>query len=215
MVDAYDIPDDRTFCPFVFPMQYARAMSKGNVSAPVSDPSFKDDISQIQKQVGKPIAILFDECDVLGKSRVHLEKLRNIFMNISGFFIVFTGTGAFFPLINEVFSPIIRQFKKINVKPFDNEIETKDCIEKPLKSLGIRTQDVFDSETYSDIEAIHNLSGGRPYEIQLICHYLFKRVQQGKASKLQLSVDVLDDVLNELQTLQDVTVRPIVQQIRG
>lgn len=215
MIDAHEIPDDRTFCPFIFPMQYAKAIGKGNDAASVSDPGYKDDISRIQTEMNKPIAILVDECDVLTKSRVHLEKLRNIFMNITGFFLVFTGTGAFFPLINDVFSPIIRQFKKINVKPFDSESETKDCIEKPLKGLGIYTQEIFDMETYREIDAIHNLSGGRPYEIQLICHQLFKRVQEGRASKLQLSVDVLDDVLNELQSLQDVNVRPVVQHIRN
>jgi hypothetical protein len=40
-------------------------------------------------------------------------------------------------------------------------------------------------------------------------------MQEGKAKKLQLSVDVLDDVLNELQSLQDVDIRPAVQQIRS
>lgn len=214
MVDAYEIPEDRMFCPFIFPMQYSKAMSKGNNSASVSD-AYRDDISLIQAELKKPIAILIDECDVLTHSRVHLEKLRNIFMNISGFFLVFTGTGAFFPLINDVFSPIVRQFKKINVKPFESENETRDCIEKPLRRLGIQTQDFFDVETYSEIDAIHNLSGGKPYEIQLICHQLFKRVQQGKASRLQLSIDVLDDVLEELKSLQDVDIRPVAQQIRG
>lgn len=213
MIDAYEIPDDRTFCPFVFPMQYAKAMGNGNTTAPVSD-VYKDDISLIHAELKKPIAILVDECDVLTHSRVHLEKLRNIFMNISGFFLVFTGTGAFFPLINDVFSPIIRQFKKISVKPFESEKETKDCIEKPLRGLGIKTQELFDFETYREIESIHNLSGGRPYEIQLICHQLFRRVQTGKATRLQLSVDVLDDVLMELQSLQDVNSRPIIQKIR-
>jgi hypothetical protein len=214
MIDAFDIPDDRTFCPFVFPIQYAKAMNKGNNSVPVSN-AYKDDISLIQIELNRPIAILVDECDVLTHSRVHLEKLRNIFMNISGFFLVFTGTGAFFPLINDVFSPIIRQFKKITVKPFNSEKETKDCIEKPLKGLGFTTQNMFDFETYREIEAIHNLSGGRPYEIQLICHQLFKRMQTGKSSKLQLTLDVLDDVLLELQSLQNVNNRPIIQKIRG
>ena len=215
MVDALETPDDRTFCPFIFPIQYAKAMSKGNSAVFVSDVGFRDGISLIQSEINKPIAILIDECDVLAQSRVHLEKFRNIFMNISGFFLVFTGTGAFFPLINDVFSPIIRQFKKINVKPFDSQKETKDCIQRPLKALGVNVNEIFDFETYQDVQAIHELSGGRPYEIQLICHQLFRRMQIGKASKLQLSVDVLDDVLKELQSLQDLTVRPVVQKIRG
>ena len=136
-------------------------------------------------------------------------------MNLKGYFLVFTGTGIFFPLINDVFSPIIRQFKRINVRPFEDEQETKDCVEKPLRALGIKPEEIFDINTYRDIDSIHNLSGGRPYEIQLLCHHLFKRMQLGKASDLTLSLDVLDDVLNELQSSQDINVRPVVQQIRG
>ncbi len=214
MIDAFEIPEDRTFCPFIFPMQYAKAMSKGNITISVTD-RFKDDISLIQIEVGKPIAILIDECDVLTHSKVHLEKLRNIFMNLQGFFLVFTGTGVFFPIINDVFSPIARQFKIINVKPFENTDDTRDCIVKPLIGLGIDAEEIFDFETITELESIHNISGGRPYEIQLLFHQLFKRLQQGKANKLQLSVDVLDDVLNELQALQDVTVRPTVQKIKN
>ncbi len=32
MVSSYKIPEDKTFCPFLFPVQYARAMAAGNPS---------------------------------------------------------------------------------------------------------------------------------------------------------------------------------------
>jgi len=181
MVDAYLIPDDKISCPFVFPMQYAKAMSQNNIGIPVSDAAFKRDIRIIQTTLSKPIVILLDECDVLGKSRVHIEKLRNIFMNAQGFMLALTGTEALFPLINDVFSPIIRQFKKINVKPFNKIRETRDCICKPLYNLGIGPLEILDTETLYEVSAIHDLSGGRPYEIQLICHLLFRRIQQGRS----------------------------------
>src|SRR5450759_1330953 len=36
MVDAYEVPEGKEFCPFSFPMQYAKSMAKG-VMAAVSD----------------------------------------------------------------------------------------------------------------------------------------------------------------------------------
>ncbi len=215
MADAYLIPEDKTFCPFIFPVQYAKAMGSQNFSINISDNVFKRDIQIIQNAVNKPIAILIDECDVLGKSRVHIEKLRNIFRNSSGFMLVLTGTEALFPLINDVFSPIIRQFKKINVKPFNSPRETRDCIIKPLENLGVNPFEVIDIETLLDVSAVHNLSGGRPYEIQLICHLLFRKVQTGRAKRLELTSDVLDDVIRELQSSQDTSIRPIVNKIRN
>ena len=208
------IPDDKISCPFVFPMQYAKAMSQNNIGIPVSDAAFKRDIRIIQTTLSKPIVILLDECDVLGKSRVHIEKLRNIFMNAQGFMLALTGTEALFPLINDVFSPIIRQFKKINVKPFNKIRETRDCICKPLYNLGIGPLEILDTETLYEVSAIHDLSGGRPYEIQLICHLLFRRIQQGRSKTMELTLDVLDDVLHELQSSQDTSVRPIVTKLR-
>jgi tetratricopeptide (TPR) repeat protein len=216
MVDSYDIPEDKTFCPFVFPIQYARAMDKVNNNAIVSDIIIKQDLEIIYKELGKPTVILFDECDVLTKSRVHLQKLRNVFMNTAGYMLVFTGTQALFPLINDVFSPIIRQFKKINIGPFQKEQDTEECIRAPLLKVGVEDpEDIFDFETYQDVKDIHNLSNGRPYEIQLICHFLFKRIQMGRAKKMELSIDVLDDVLKELQATQDVLSRKILTNVRG
>ena len=41
MIDANEIPDDKTFCAFIFPMQYAKAMHNKNFLTPVSDSGFK------------------------------------------------------------------------------------------------------------------------------------------------------------------------------
>jgi len=216
MVDAHEITEEKEFRTFVFPMQYARAMGKGNPEAPLSDAAFGRDISIIGKELNRPFALLFDEGDVLAKSRVHLEKLRNIFMNVPGFMLVLTGTPALFPLMDDVFSPIVRQFKKIGVGSFKDADETRKCIEKPLQKIGVaHVSDVFDPETYLDVSEIHELCGGRPYEVQLICHFLFRRVQEGRSKRMELTLDVLDDVQRELETSQDIFIRPILTAVRN
>lgn len=125
MVDAYEIPDDKIFCPFIFPIQYANAMSKGNINLPLSDTIFKIDLATIHNELQRLVALLFDEGDVLAKSRIHLEKMRNIFMNIPGYMLILIGTPALFPVMDDVFSPIVRQFKKINIGPFRGQEDTQ------------------------------------------------------------------------------------------
>ena len=76
-------------------------------------------------------------------------------------------------------------------------------------------QFLWSYETFEDVQEIHELSGGRPYEIQLICHFLFRRIQEGRATRMELTVDILDDVRKELETSQDITIRPILKSIRN
>ena len=136
-------------------------------------------------------------------------------MNITGYMLVMTGTLDLFPLMNEVFSPVGRQFKKINVGEFKEVDDTRNCIKKPLENLGIVPEELFDFETYRDVHDIHNLSGGRPYEIQLICHVLFRRVETKRAEKMKLDFSVLDEVRRELETLQNIANRPLLHKIRN
>jgi len=215
IVNTYSVPEDKTFCPFLFPLQYAKAMGSRNVNASLSDNSYRGDLVKIRSELNRPIVLLFDEGNVLANSRVHLEKLRNIFMNIPGFMLVFTGTPNLFPVMDDVFSPIVRQFKKISIDKFKDEKETEQCIRKPLEKTGIEPEGIFDFETYRDVREIHDLSSGRPYEIQLICHVLFRRIQCKRARKMKLDLGVLEDVRKELETSQDITTRPVLTRIRN
>jgi tetratricopeptide (TPR) repeat protein len=215
-VDAAEIPSDKTFSPFIFPLQYALAQRSNGLSRALSDTGYKRDLALIADELNRPVLIVIDEADVLSQSRVLLQKLRNVFMNCPRYMLVLTGTPTLFPLIDEVFSPIVRQFKKISVTPFNDREDTADCIRKPLEKVGVhQPARLFDRETFHDVAEIHDLSGGRPYEIQLICHVLFRRIQEGRATRMELSVDVLDDVLSELGTLYDVAARPIINIVRN
>lgn len=213
MVDSNEVPADKTFCPFVFPIQYALAMKRENQQANLSDNNFKDDLKKLREQIERPILVIFDEGDVIGKSRVILEKLRNIFMAVSGYMLVISGTRALFPVMDEVFSPIGRQFKKITIGPFETFFETEECIARPLKAIGISdTLDLIDKES---IEEIHEISRGQPYEVQLVCHILFRGIQDGITEKMQLTLGTLEDIRNELESAQDVSERPVISAVKN
>ncbi len=215
MISAFSVPDDKISCPFLFPIQYAKAMARATVSAPISDQILKADFRKFAAEVATTLVLLFDECDVLSSQRVLLEMLRNIFMNLPRFMLVFTGTPRLFPVMDDVFSPIVRQFKKIEVNPFDDPRKTEECIAAPLRSSGMselfRRSDPTHRRTMFEI---HELTGGKPYEIQLVAHFMFKRIQQGMASSLQLDVDVLDVVLQELARGQNVGARSVIAGVR-
>jgi hypothetical protein len=210
VVNAYEVPTSKEFCPFLFPIQYALAMREGNSAALISDQSFKKDLGLISGELNTPVVLMFDEGNILGLSRVLLEKVRNLFMNTPGYMLLIAGTPELFPVMDQVFSPIVRQFKKISIKGYQNEKETAECIRGPLQVFRIPL-DVPDSE----ITEIHQLSNGRPYEIQLICHLLFRRVQQRRASGMRLDLSTLEELRGELERSQDISGRPIVSALRA
>lgn len=181
----------------LFPRHYAAAVSGARV---LSEPTIKADLESIADELGTPCVIIFDECDILGARRTELQMIRNVFMNTAGYLLIFAGTPNMFPAMEDVFSPIIRQFKKIPVEQFADVVDTRSCIEKPLHMLGLDPSDVLQQSRDLLYHEVHQLSGGRPYEIQLLCHYMFRRLEQGRARRMTLSVDVLDDVRRELET---------------
>lgn len=228
MVTAYEIPKDKGFCPFLFPIMFAKAMAAGNTHSQVSDSIIGRDLKVLAKEVGRPIVILMDECNLLSSKRALLEMVRNTFMNLSGYILVFTGTPDLFPLMDEVFSPIIRQFKRIEVSPFARLVDTRDAVKKPLQSVGKETlfempptelfeepnDRNFNYRIIGELQDLHDLTGGRPYEIQLVCHFMFRRVQQQQDRRMRLSIEVLEDVLRELRQSHDVDTRPIISAVK-
>ena len=211
MVTTYEVPEDKEFCPFLFPIQYAKASMAQIDSVGLLDGSIKRDLEKIQKEVGKPIVILMDECDVLSKNAPILQKIRNIFMHMEGYMILLAATPQLFPLLDEVFSPIIRQLKRINVQEFKEFYDTRGCMDNPLRKVNIDPYILFNFETY---EEVHKLSGGRPYEINLICHVLFKHYQKNPQKRMTLNASVLEDIRRELDKSQNLSHRRVLQAIR-
>lgn len=194
----------------LFPRHYAAAVNGSRI---LSEPTLKADLARISKEVAKPCVVLFDECDVLTKSRIELEMLRNVFMNTAGYMLALAGTPNLFPAIEEVFSPITRQFKKIPVEHLSDLDDTQACIEKPLKALGIEPADAIHPPDWQLYLDVHRLSAGRPYEVQLLCHFMFKRVEDGRTRQMAITVDVLDDVREELETQESGAGRPSIRAL--
>ena len=211
MITTYTVPDDKTFCPFLFPIQYAKAAAAKQMSAVMLDEGIKRDMGVVSGELKTPIVVLMDECDVLSLNRPILQKLRNIFMQAPGYMLILAATPKLFPLLDEVFSPIIRQLKKISVQDFKDYRDSIRCIEGPVQKMGLDPSEVFDSETYGEI---HELSGGRPYEINLICHVLFRRYQENPGRAMSLSSAVLEDIRSELDKSQELLSLHIIPSIK-
>ena len=155
------------------------------------------------------IVLLVDEADCLGTNVALLQILRNIFQVVPRFSLILAGTEAIFPSISEVFSPIPRQFHRIDVKPFAHLNDTHQLVLKPLKAQNI--DDVAPNRAH--IRELHELCGGDPSEVQLYCHHMYRIVEQGKAKKMALAPQVFREVLREYRASAPANLETVINAI--
>jgi len=196
VVDTLDLKPE---IPFLFGTVYVglkKQQSIAGIPQHVLLHDLKEIFIEAKKRDIATIVLLFDECDLLAQNETVLQKIRNAFMETEGYILVFSGTEKMFPLMNEVFSPIPRFFKRINVENFKDIKETEECLLKPLNE---DEKKAFDKTC---IWEIHRMTNGSPYEINLIAHYIYRRWKEGRNPNIGLSPEVLDDVLNEIERLR-------------
>ena len=138
------------------------------------------------------LAVLVDEADCLGRSVAILQALRNVFQRLPRASLVFAGTDAIFPALTETFSPIPRQFHRIDVKPLGHPADTAQLIRAPMPPEAV---DVLPD--FEQIESVHELCGGDPSELQLYCHHMYRQVEVGASKKMALTPAVYLAITSE------------------
>jgi len=139
------------------------------------------------------IVLLIDEADCLGKNVPLLQMFRNIFQVVEHCSLLLAGTEAVFPALSEVFSPIPRQFHRVEVKPFSRWSDTMELV------LRLIPKDILEAVAprRGVVIELHELCGGAPDEIQLYCHHMYRSVEDGTSVRMALSPLVFREVLRE------------------
>jgi hypothetical protein len=87
-----------------------------------------------------------------------------------------------------------RAWSQIEVGPFHDDRAVFDAITRPLD--GVERPTMW--PTPSTATDIYALTEGQPYEVNLVCHYIWEAVHQGEHSDFELSPRVIEGVLREL-----------------
>jgi hypothetical protein len=155
------------------------------------------DLRSCQKELEtrglKGIVLIIDEADCLGTNVPLLQMFRNIFQAVDSCSLMLAGTEAVFPAISSVFSPIPRQFHRIDIRPFAQWPDTMDLIRRPLGKYSYDTI----GPKMETVRELHELCGGAPDEVQLYCHHMYRSVEDGTLARMSLSPKVYRQVLRE------------------
>ena len=143
------------------------------------------------------LAILIDEADCIGTNVSLLQMFRNIFQRIDSVALILAGTEAIFPRISDVFSPIPRQFHRIDVEAFGSWADTWLLVCAPLDDMTMHP-------SIETAKELHDLCGGDPAELQLYCHHMYTEIESGSTDRMSLQPRVFRRVMREYQA----TARP-------
>jgi DNA polymerase III delta prime subunit len=118
--------------------------------------------------------ILLDEGDLLTLNRNLLQILRNVLQETPRIGLVVSASSMILSQVSNVFSPIQRFFRKIELGPYPAESIVYDAIKCPIE---LTTQELMNQGI--KIEVIHQsfdrlvaqISGRNPIEINMLCYF--------------------------------------------
>lgn len=148
--------------------------------------------------------IIFDEGDVLTLNKDLLQILRNVFQGFPRIGLVVAGSTKLLAQVSEVFSPVPRFFRKIELGVYPNDYIVDKAIEFPLdyarKELSAKGINIaivhggFDS-------LVKIISGRMPMEINLLCYFAFdlgaRRLKIDRDGKVTLFMKVDKSLMDE------------------
>jgi len=198
--------DAASVAPLEFPEAVALAGSEGRVP----EAALRADLAYFIRLLGHPIVLLVDEAQLMAHDARALSALRFLTSRVDGLVLVLAGTSGLIDRITDVHSPILRQFKEIEVRGFVEWEDVYACMKRPLVSVGIHGL-----ASANAVSALRQLTDGNPYEIQLYCHEMFARWQRGAAEGMELTADVLEGIRSRMESGRDVLDRPLIRAVRA
>lgn len=169
------------------PVEYGRATLKRDVAV-ICDSATDEGLNGV--------CLVVDEADCLAAREDLLQALRNLLIATPRLMLVLAGTDAMFPALSAVFSPVPRQFVRVNVRDVASSQQTTEIIRNQLSFAGA----LWAMPSFRTVSEVHDITGGNPYEIVLVSHFMFKAAAGREGRRpMSLTRSVLDDVLGQLQ----------------
>jgi hypothetical protein len=153
-------------------------------------PSLMRDISRLLALAGdlRGIALCIDSAEHLDDSPDIAESLLEL-IDADPRLVLITAA----PQAGRLQTAASRTWAQIEVGPFQTPLEVFEAMTRPLESAD-RSSVALDPAAAEDI---HKLTRGQPYEVNLVCHFIWEAIQSQRQTDFQLSDAVIERVLGE------------------
>jgi tetratricopeptide (TPR) repeat protein len=139
------------------------------------------------------VLLMLDEAHFLVDSLDIIQQLRHSLREASPCGIIFTGEQG----LNQMFTdPVAPFYLQANIIPVGNFVAKSDVTECALLPLAENERPLVSPMT---MDHLGRLSLGKPNQIRLICHSIYQRYLKNEQQDLNITIEVLDDVLDKIQ----------------
>ena len=169
------------------------------------------DVEELQKSVvgrGRPgVLLLVDEAQWLHGNATLRSQLRRL-RDSSRIGIAFFGQQKLSELFSDQRSEFYNQAHVVRLENFSSLPDVSECALLPLEpSLRV----LIDPLT---IDYLVKLSRGKPNQIRLICHAIYKRFEKGIQQDLSISLEALQETLNLIRDDYSEEERALFEKIK-
>lgn len=155
------------------------------------------------------IIFLFDEGNIFTENRGLLEVIRNVFQFTPKLGLVIAGTLSLLNEVSDVFSPMARFFRKIELGPYPKKEDVYDAVQKPFNKMAeILSKDglLLKGHFRGFVDRIIEVTRKMPMDVNLLCHFAydeacnkFRKRESIIELRFLLNKTVLDKAMNELR----------------
>lgn len=142
----------------------------------------------------KGILVLLDEAHLVLGSHDVQQQIRQVTLGNSGFGLMFAGEPHLAQVFNDSSEPLYSQARILHLENLATVEEILECIllplsdeEKPLVSP-------------STVDYISLLSRGKPNQVRLICHSIYRRYERAEQKDICISFETLNDLVDDIET---------------
>jgi len=139
------------------------------------------------------VVFLIDEAHFLVRNPDLMQQLRHVSRSLSRIALVFAGEPPVNQLFTDPAAPFYLQARVIPVGNFQLSREIADCVLLPLR------EDERPLVSPTTIDHLGRLSQGKPNQIRLLAHSIYRRYARGDQDDLNITTGALDDVLDTIK----------------
>lgn len=139
-----------------------------------------------------PVVLILDNAHTLLEQPSTLTKLHNVFSDLDGVVLVLAGDEELYEETTEEQGHVWRKFEFYTIGAFSSVSQTQEALKTPIQP----EEDIEIPE--ETVHEVHEMTEGRPGEINLLGYYMYKQAREKDSQILQLTPAVLNLTLDQL-----------------
>lgn len=155
------------------------------------------------------VLLMLDEAHLLINAQETKQQIRHTVQETGRCGVICAGESRLAIMFTDPSEPFFGQARVVSLRNFTNVDDVAECALLPLSNDERKLMSPM------TVDYLTRLSQGKPNQIRLICYSIYNRYLKGEQNDLDITIDVLDDVLDIVaEAFQEGELRSQVDALR-